>query len=278
MSDITGSFIHDSRKRTYTGYLPSEYKATETYPLFVLLHGGGGTGKAILNKTGFRAAADTKGFIVIAPDGYEKSWNDGRGSTDAELAGIDDVGFLKAAVARAVAELPIDSDRVYAVGHSSGGILALRCALEAADVFAGVGACAASIATLIAGGVSTGTVSVITIHGTDDPMIPFEGGQTGRKDNNGLVESAMNTAVLFAGHNGCAADPVVEKLPSKVRDGTKITRYTFQSCEPGTAMVLNAVKNMGHQWPPTKERVCTLGKTSKNIDATATICEFLLGQ
>ena len=52
---------------------------------------------------------------------------------------MDDVAFLTLLVADVAKAYAVDPNRVYAAGHSNGGIMALRLACEASDVFAAVG-------------------------------------------------------------------------------------------------------------------------------------------
>ena|SRR5437016_324043 len=74
-----------------------------------MLHGGGGTpehtGAHELDKYG-----DSKGFIIVYPEGLNRGWNDGRPIKDRTS---DDVGFLSALVDELVAKYNADAKRVY---------------------------------------------------------------------------------------------------------------------------------------------------------------------
>jgi polyhydroxybutyrate depolymerase len=91
---------------------------------------------------------------------------------------VDDVGFLRALVARFATEHGADRARVFATGISNGGQMALRLALEAPELVRGVAPVAASLPAernmdcRPAGR----PVSVLIMNGTADPMNPFGGG------------------------------------------------------------------------------------------------------
>src|SRR5262245_35564189 len=54
--------------RRYTVHVPLGYDGTKSVPIVVMLHGGGGTGKAAATETGWAAKADEVGFLVVFPD------------------------------------------------------------------------------------------------------------------------------------------------------------------------------------------------------------------
>ena len=93
---------------------------------------------------------------------------------------IDDVGFLTGVVDKLVAELGVDPGRVFAVGSSRGGSMALRLALEAPARFRAVAAVSASVPTPDNFKCRTpgqSASSVMIMNGTKDPIVPFEGGE-----------------------------------------------------------------------------------------------------
>src|SRR3990167_1552437 len=133
--DYKESMTVDGRERTYLLHIPAGFDAAKKYPLVLGFHGGNGTGEKFARQTGFKEKADAEGFIAVFPDGIENNWNDGRGTTDAEKQGVDDIKFLRSLVGRLQEKLPIDAKRIYATGVSNGGIFSHRLACDMADVF-----------------------------------------------------------------------------------------------------------------------------------------------
>jgi polyhydroxybutyrate depolymerase len=74
-------------RRTYTVHVPEGPHAAP-WPMLVVLHGRNLTGPGLQLFTYFSAIADRKGFAAVYPDGYERTWNDGRGNTAAGLAEV----------------------------------------------------------------------------------------------------------------------------------------------------------------------------------------------
>jgi polyhydroxybutyrate depolymerase len=103
-------------------HTPANYDLKKSYPLVLLFHGGYGSGARVLSYTRFASKADNAGFIVVAPDGVDNHWNDGRGTTNAT---VDDVGFVRQLIKALEARLAIDTRRIYATGISNGGTFAV---------------------------------------------------------------------------------------------------------------------------------------------------------
>ena len=106
--------------------------STSTPPLLVL-HGRQITGADIRRWTRLDAVADQQGFIVAYPEGYQRSWNDGRGNSPAELDGVDDVAFVGALLDRLIGAYPVAVAQVAVTGLSNGGVKCHRLALELSE-------------------------------------------------------------------------------------------------------------------------------------------------
>src|SRR5262249_53938642 len=118
-------------------------------PLLFVFHGSGGDGASMQDATAheFEVLADTQGFVVLYPDGFQTTWNDCRkGSPQpARRLNIDDESFAEAMIAKEVAAHNIDKKRVFSMGWSNGGQLGYRFAMERSNLFAGVAAISASV-------------------------------------------------------------------------------------------------------------------------------------
>ena len=79
----------------------------------------------------------------------------------------------------------------------------------------------------------------------------------------------------WAKHNGCAAQPKVEKLPDRADDGTTVERKTFAAGKAGAPVVFYEIHGGGHTWPGgSLQPEALLGKTSRDINASEIIWEF----
>ncbi len=132
-STITLQFGGTNRR--YLLHLPPAYDGTKRLPLVFDVHGYTSFASEQRTRSKWDVMADKEGFVLIDPDGVDESWNAGSCCGGNKQ---DDVGFFREMVKKSIAELCIDSKRVYVSGHSNGGAMTYRLACEAADIFAAV--------------------------------------------------------------------------------------------------------------------------------------------
>jgi polyhydroxybutyrate depolymerase len=272
---------YDGLTRRYLLHVPNEASGA----LVLAFHGGSETPENQEDISGLDALSDRERFIVAYPEGIDKSWADGRGTTAADKKGIDDVGFAKAVVADVARTHVVDRSRVYATGASNGGIFSNRLGCEAAQTFAAIGPV---IGTIASGLASTcrppAPISVIGVQGVSDPVVPFGGGEVGgplKGAAGGRVDSSRDTQDLWRRLAGCADIPSSVALPVRVSDGTAVTRRLFSGCLSGTDVAWYEIQGGGHRWPPhqrqgIQETIARhrVGISSQNIDASTVIWQF----
>jgi polyhydroxybutyrate depolymerase len=270
----SGKLDHGGRTRTFRYHLPPELKPES--PLLLSLHGRLGQGKNQEKLSGFDAVADEGGFIVVYPDGVERSWADGRGTTPADQQGVDDVGFLTALVDHFIKEFKSDRRRVYAAGMSNGAMMSYRLACERADRFAAIGPVAALMGqTLAQACTPSRPVSVISFVGTEDPLVPFKGGPV--SGDRGPVLSEAETREKWAAFNACEGGLAVSQEPERdPTDGTRIRRETHGSCREGSEVVFHVVEGGGHVWPGGAQYLpkALIGRGSQEADASRALWTF----
>ncbi len=101
--DRTETIQSGSKQRTYHVHLPQAAQLGRMLPLVMVFHGGGGRGTGAARLYGFNQLADARGFAVVYPDGLDRRWNDGRGTTGERWLGtvlVDDVSFVSAVIDR----------------------------------------------------------------------------------------------------------------------------------------------------------------------------------
>jgi polyhydroxybutyrate depolymerase len=256
-------------ERTYLLDVPPSYRPGTAAPLVMVFHGAGGSGRRMAPHTGFSRLAARAGFVAVYPDGLRRRWNDGRSIAVTQ----DDVGFVKALLDTLQHELSLDSSRVYATGISNGAMFSYRLACELPGVFAAIAPVAgATPANLTAGCAETTPVSVLAIQGTADPLLPYAGGGVG--GGRGSVLSATESIAFWAKVAGCGEAPVVTEEPDRVRDGTRVRLTGYVGCGGGRGVELYTVQGGGHTWPGGPPVGRSVGRVSREIDATALIWEF----
>lgn len=281
--DIELSVPHDGHTRNFILHVPERLAEYDKVPLLFALHGGGGTAKGMirLTKRRFNELADREGFLVVYPQGLEKSWNDERNDpiSYAHEHEVDDVGFLKKVMVKMAAEYRADPGRIFFTGISNGGFMSIRLSRELAAEVKGVAPVTASIPVDAEDAHrGAGPVNVMLVNGTDDPLVPYGGGYVEVLGNKrGKVLSTDETIEIFVLRNGCSEIPEQQELKDRdPADGTRVVRYEYINEETGNRVVLLKVRGGGHTWPGgweyLKEKY--IGRTSRDINGCDEIWEF----
>lgn len=283
---------HDGKDRYYRLHVPGNVRsAKQARPLVVVLHGGGGNAE-VASKMGFTALAERENFIVVYPEATAGHWNDGRvGKVIKQSAGDnDDVGFITALVEKLRQDHKIDPGRIYATGFSNGGIMSHRLGIEKAEVFAaiapGIGGVAKPLGRLQKFTPSE-PVSVLIMQGTDDPLVPYEGGKLtvnllpalGEKAarDHGAIVSTDATIELWNRANGVLGEPQVTKLADSDKlDGCTLERSDWPAGRHNSQVSLIRMVGAGHTVPGARQYLPEkiIGKTCQDADATEIIWEF----
>ncbi|HEY0578534.1 MAG TPA: PHB depolymerase family esterase [Pseudonocardia sp.] len=204
-------------------------------PLVVVLHGRNTTPAQELVRTGFAGLAANGSAVLAYPAGIDRSWNARTGCcAGAARLQVDDVAFLGALVPAIEKHAPVDPSRVYLVGYSNGGRLALTaaCALPGITGVATYGT--AQPARCPAG---RPPLPVLIGYGNGDPHaapghVPI-GGAT-----------APATAADWRSVNGCVG------VPSTTTVGpATVTEWT--PCRGSGRVALVRWDGLAHRWPGT---------------------------
>ncbi|MDP8961061.1 MAG: hypothetical protein M3N32_05530 [Actinomycetota bacterium] len=245
--------------RTYRLFVPASVDRAAS--LIVVLHDAGGTAQTIAQATQFERKAATGGFVVAYPESLSGTWNGGFCCGSAPSQGIDDVGFLERLLEELSADPRIDPARIYVAGVSNGAVMAYRFACERAERIAGVASVAGAL-TLEACRPAE-AVSVLEIHGTADPVVPYHGGELLPFTHaTRPVPSTQQQVERWAALNSCTGEPASR------REGP-VTSITWGGCRDGVVVRLVSIEGGGHTWYASE-----FGPIDGAVDATSTIAEF----
>ena len=272
----------DGVTRIYRIYVPRDLP--KGAPLVVVLHGSGENGAQMRIETGyeFDRLADIHHFAVVYPNAHDHDgdWNacGTVGDISANGPGIDDVTFLTKVIDKLVTAIGVDPDRVFAAGSSRGGFMAFRLALEAPSRFRAVAAVSASVHTpdnFKCKPAQNGTSSVMIMNGTDDPLVPFNGGHVslfGFSYKYGQVMSSRESGQYFAGLNHIAGAPATNE--TIVADRVRVERVLWRN-DFNVEVELVAVHGGGHGIPqPYRRQPRLLGPSSKEPNGPDVIWAF----
>ena len=279
------TFNYNGIERTYFVYVPKCYNNVNKTPLVVALHGGGGLAKKMISFTRFDEISERENFIVLYPQGYERQWNDGREaeSISAQRQNIDDVGFIDSLISYMCTRYNIDTRRIYVTGASNGGFMSTRLGCELSDKIAAISPMISTFPKAFQSKCHpSAPMPVMLINGTEDPLVPYEGGEVkvGRKTR-GAILSTDETISFWVKNNQCSSEPESKQIKdSDKTDNCFATEFIYPNKHNNADVILIKVTGGGHTIPGGKQYLPKgiIGTVCKDFVAEELIWEFFKRQ
>ena len=210
---------------------------TSPLPVVVALHGHSVTTAFEDDRMGFEAV--TGPAILVFPAGTDQSWNAGHCCTPAETNGVDDVGFIDAVARQALASVPgADPRRLYLVGYSNGGKMALTLACSDAVGWRGVAVFGAASVRACP---SPAPVSLLDSASSGDPEMTIGPGGTPQTAETFVQPTLTEQIASARTAAGCSA-------PASTATAGTLTTTTW-SCAGGRRVQLALYAGGSHAWP-----------------------------
>lgn len=240
------SIIVDGLTRTYTVNLPPNYYESSGFSLVIAMHGGGGSAEQFEATSLLTQKADAAGFIVVYPDGVKstgalqaRTWNAGGCCDYARDHNIDDVNFIRQLINKLVGTYKINPKKVYATGHSNGGMLSYRLACEMADKITAIAVSGCTMVVLQPCNPSR-AVPVLHMHSELDEHVPLEGGIGISSAYFPPLDSVFN---VWSARDACSTPNQV------VTSNAKYTLRQWTGCTNNVSIQYYLTKDGGHAWP-----------------------------
>ena len=217
-------------------------------PIIFHLHGAGGN----IDNFSQSSGVHNEGMIGVYPQGEFNGWNTGPKQTNT-CAWDDFACTTDPNEQRFITDIIVElrnlgaNGNIYAYGNSNGAALAQKLAVnKGADLsFNGI---IAHVTQLLASPERYGpgeinynqpidgnpSVSVMTVSGTDDPVIPYDGGTAGVFQNNPnfVLMSNDDSNFEWAKHNGCNGVPAETSMTTNLGSGTAVF-MNYTDCNEG---------------------------------------------
>jgi polyhydroxybutyrate depolymerase len=218
--------------------------------LVIGLPGYGQTSEELAAQSRIPARAIAAGVLAVLPQGSgpARSWN------FSGTTGSDDLAFLSTLVKQLAATECADPARVVITGMSDGGEMAGVAACALPGRFRAVVTVAASISPRA----GCHPTRIVAVHGDADPVDPYLGGPDGRPGYP-AIPPATAAITAWAALEGCQT--------SSTTGSSAHIKTTTYPC--GAQLV--TVRGGGHTWPGGAPVKPSLGVTTGEYDATATI-------
>ena len=121
--------------RQYYVKLPSNYNASQAYPVVFEFHYLGGSAEGIFNDNMYNVRPNLPNAIYVIPQGLAGSdGNRGWPNTNNQ-----DINFTKAMVSTLEASYCVDQSRIFSMGFSYGGMMSITIGCLMPDVFRAIG-------------------------------------------------------------------------------------------------------------------------------------------
>jgi polyhydroxybutyrate depolymerase len=256
--------------RTSLLHVPPGYDPEQGAPLVLNFHGFGSDAPQEVLLTGMSEASDERGFLVAYPYGIVSSWNAGQCCGQAWVDAVDDVQFVADLIATIAEDYCVDPRRIHATGMSNGGFLSHRLGCELADRIAAIAPVAGVLGIDPAACKPGRAVPVMQFHGTEDMLVPYEGGvPLVQWDVEGVLNflSVDETLAVWREINGCAASSEV------IYQQGDSTCVRWLACDGGSEVVRCVAEGAGHTWPGGMP-VPPLGETTEDMSATEMMLDF----
>lgn len=227
-------------------HVPEGIRVGRRAALVLALHGVGGSGPQMERYSGLSRVADQNRFIVAYPSADGAVWN----STGAQ-GQPDDVAFLDRTITVLDRSGCVDPRRVFAAGVSNGGQMVALAGCQLSSEIAAIAVVAGNYGATAPCRPSR-PLSVLDIHGTADPIVPYLGGAP-RRPADGLPPLVSG----WVSGDGCSPSPVTFVLAPST------TAYRWGRCTGGVRVEHIRIHGGRHQWP---------GATPPDPGPPSTIC------
>ena len=230
--------------RDFSIYIPESYSHDLPSSMIFVFHGFGSSNNMIMFYSDFNSISERENFIVVYPQGSSfwgyPHWNVG-GWTNTSSA--DDIGFVDFLIELISQEYNLNQNRIYATGMSNGGFFSFLLACQLSQKIAAVASVTGSMTNETYQNCNPSKeVPILQIHGTDDPIVTYNG--------NSSIGSIGIEPVLsyWKLNNYCGESTISELTDSNPDDNFYVHRVVFEDGVNGSIVDHYKVYGGEHNW------------------------------
>ena len=213
-------------------------------PVVVILRAGRDKSARLRRIFGLEEMARSSGPILLYPDPVAGRWSDAPGAEANR-----DAVFIRDLIAKLVSEGIADRRKVFIIGISNGGMMALRLVCDNAMTFAGAAAVITGMpADLAATCKPARPIPFMIIAGTADPLIPYNGGKADLPQSKAQILPLDATLAIFGKAAGCGEGRTTTPFPDRdPHDGTRAYLDKLNGCKAPVEAI--RIEGGGHSIP-----------------------------
>jgi polyhydroxybutyrate depolymerase len=164
-----------SMQRQYRLSVP-EVAAATPLPIVMAFHGGGGRDEPFPQQQLLDSLVQSRKVIVVYPLGELMPPNEGEWLLNTSDGRRQDIDLVDAILDDLSSRYCVDEKRVYATGYSLGAMFNYDLACQLSQRFSAVVPVAGSMPQSMDSCPMVDNVSILHIHGRDDPIVPYSDG------------------------------------------------------------------------------------------------------
>jgi polyhydroxybutyrate depolymerase len=263
-----GALVSSGKQRSYLLYVPKTYNPARPAPLVISLHGYAEWPAHQMQISRWNDLADQYGFLVVYPSGtrFPLRWRT-RGEPGSETDPMLDVTFISDLIDHLQSGYNLDPARIYANGLSNGGGMSFVLSCKLSQRIAAIGCVSGAYLLPSSACRPARPVPAIFFHGTQDPIVPYQGGPS--RAFNLPFPSIPAWVDALARQYGCSGAPL--QLPQH----GNVHGLQYTHCSAQAEVVFYTITGGGHSWPGGKPLPKSIvGNTTRAIDATKIMWEF----
>jgi predicted peptidase len=179
------NFSQAGRSMDYELFVPKSYNPSRPTPLVVALHCLGAVARDMIRYEGLTEEAEKRGYIVVAPMGYnERGWygsrgagQTGRGPNPADPANLGELSELDVMNVIEIVrkDFNVDPNRMYLMGHSMGGGGTMYIGTKHPEMWAAFGLAAPALQGSPDQMSAIAKKPIIVVQGDQDTLVNVEG-------------------------------------------------------------------------------------------------------
>lgn len=270
------SLVVEGTNRQLLSYIPDNLPDNPV-PVVLYLHAGFFNAEYSASSESVSSVlmrmADRDKFLLVYGEGTSTAggtnlwWNDCRAYQGQPRSTNDDVRYVREVLvwARDQSGVLVDTNRQYVFGASNGGMMAMRCGIEASDVVAGVCSFIANLPAITNNvcfdGPLNSTPIFICNGSSDNLFMPWGGGEI--QFGKGTVMSALSTVQYWRNENYTTTASTQSIANINLADGSTNLMFTYGGGSNNSQVRFVATYNGGHSVPSTSVYV---GAFSQNRD------------
>jgi poly(hydroxyalkanoate) depolymerase family esterase len=269
----SGTVTNASGSRNYQLWIPAGYDEKKPAPLLMMLHGCMQDPAGLAAISGMNAIAEQNNFLVAYPEQIAaanplKCWNWFDPKHQTRESG--EPSLLAAIVKQVATSYKTDSKRIYVVGISAGGAMAIVMGATYPDLFAGIGVSAglefraattaeAGLAAMKQGGPDPAQQGLLAFQAMGEssrarrrmPVIVFQGEAdpyVNPANAEQVIAQWARTNDYLSGNKNPVAPRATRSIEGLVPGGHAFLRIIYQDTAGRLLMEKWMVRDLGHAW------------------------------